>query len=374
MATKQNNMSDQHLIVHSLKVMGSIEGGGIQQVRDQVDALQQATTKLSEAQRDYWTSIAQDNVIVPAEKKILYKEWQQILTEYASLIQEAERAGLSPSFTTYKNYTDAYNELYRELNTVLKLFDDLTSNTPLPDRNNFCYLYATYYDCKDKLRNSIYGQNSSLTYVLDLTPEMQGFTVNSDGTLKEENTTIQCIVNLLKGTDGVDYAVSRKAYYMGEEVGTWEENVLTVPCNIFKDDMNYVTISVKDTNDLELAVKAQINKLYPGEDGDYTVYDMMLSDGAVRVDRYGEKIPETITAQKLIKTSQTQKQTNYGTITAEADNGKEVTVNEYHIDSSESFDDEKDYFVKSKAFMMLYNGKILCTQKDVAAIFYRKEK
>ena len=370
---KESNQSDTHLVVRSLKVLSGISGAGIDTIKDNVQALQNSQQTLAQETKDYWTSIASDGIISPLEKKTLSKEWETIKSEEASLIQEAETAGITTGYTVYDSYTAAYAALYAELVTTLKLFDSMETSTELEDRTAFNTLYETYYAKRDALRSAIYGTNSASTYNLDLTPEMQAAAALSDGSWRDTSASVYITVNLYKGADGIDYAVSRTAYYNGEAIGTWDGNTVTIPISSLKNDTNYITVTVQTADSLQLSAKATVAKIYQGEDGDWRQYDMLLSDNAVKSSDDGMN-PETITAKKIMRNASWERETNYGKITVSADGGEETETGGYTKDETGAYQEGKDYYQKfSPYLLMLDKETALELSADTAAVFYEKE-
>ncbi|MGI5096569.1 hypothetical protein IZU27_02700 [Treponema socranskii] len=153
--TRIINESDKHYVVRSLEVLEGIKGAGISSIRDTIQTLQSAQQSLAQETQDYWSAAADDSMVSPEEKKMLYKEWQHLLDEYASLIQAAVKAQVPENSGTLAAYKNAYTQLYDYIIQRLKLFDDMTRATQLPDRRAFIDLYTTYYAMRDALRDTI---------------------------------------------------------------------------------------------------------------------------------------------------------------------------------------------------------------------------
>ena len=153
--TRIINESDKHYVVRSLEVLEGIKGAGISSIRDTIQTLQNAQQSLAQETQDYWSAAADDSMVSPEEKKMLYKEWQHLLDEYAALIQAAGKAQVPENSGTLAAYKNAYTQLYDYIIQRLKLFDDMTRATQLPDRRAFIDLYTTYYAVRDALRDTI---------------------------------------------------------------------------------------------------------------------------------------------------------------------------------------------------------------------------
>lgn len=377
MATvKEVNQSDQRLVVHSLKVLSSVEGGGIQEIKDNVSMLQQSHTTLAEATYDYWSQIASDSVITPEEKKTLYKEWQTIYREEPALLKEANEAGIGTGHTFYNAYVAAYNALYTYLYSTYDVFGNMQVNTEIADRTAFLNLYESYYSDRDTLRSAIYGTNSVLNYVIDLTPEMQSVPVDKDGNFRNLAQTVYIQVHLYKSTGDADYAVSRAAYYNGDAVGTWDGDTVGIPVTVFTGDNNYISITVTDGDGQQFSVKATVAKLYAGEDGgEYTYYDLELSEGCVRVDSSKSIDPERISVTKLKRTSNYTRETTYGTVTAAVDDGDEVEIGNYNRDTGTGYDGDTDYaarYVPTVIYLDSYHEKVLGFDGNTAIMFMNR--
>lgn len=117
------------------------------------------------------------------------------------------------------------------------------------------------------------------------------------------------------------------------EVGTWNNNVLTLPTSYLKNDVLYVVIKATftDENGTEITreVKAQISKIYSIGTN---VYKMLFPDGEkIKVDNSGAIVePEQLRAEKRVVSKNEENPTDYGKITLEVlPNGIETDFNPY---------------------------------------------
>ena len=157
--TKVDNQSDKHLVVRSLEVLEGVTSPGIKTLKDTVAALQQAQQTQAESTSKYYEEAASDNVITPTEKKVLYKEYLSIRDEVTAVQKEAAEAGIPDTDEALVSYVDSWTTLYTLLIIDLKLFDDMTVNTELEDREAFLSTYQNYYRCLTAVRNEIYNWN-----------------------------------------------------------------------------------------------------------------------------------------------------------------------------------------------------------------------
>ena len=299
--TKVTNNSNKHLVVRSLKVLEGIEGSGLQEIKSTVNALANAQTSLASKTQDYWSVIASDSNITPEEKKTLYKEWKTIQSEYTALINQAAEEGIGEKTTALVAYKAAYQNLYNELVTNLKLFDSMSTTTVISDRDDFIAFYDNYYSTKETLRSLIYQTQGATTYILEIAPDFQTVAVDGNGDYINPEGVITLEVNLLSGTDGIDYAVTRYASIDGETVGVWSGNLLTVPVTEFTENSNYLTITVSDKDGYIFSTSACISKLYAGNSIEQVVTWFLVSDkkeGVTKDESGWSTTPPTMTSDK----------------------------------------------------------------------------
>lgn len=151
---RQNNMADQHLVVRSIEVLdgGGIGGAGGKTIERRLDQVEQSITLLN-SQTDYYSQIAEDNIITPTEKQTLKKESYAINAEYTSILNRADTAGV-----THSSEADAYKQCYKNLTDMwgeLGIFDNMEEETRIPQRNAFNTVYQEYYESRDALNNRI---------------------------------------------------------------------------------------------------------------------------------------------------------------------------------------------------------------------------
>lgn len=371
MKTKVDNRSDEHVIVKSLEVLTDIKGGGISQLKDAVTELRNSQSVLAQQQSDYWSGIASDNNISPEEKKILYKEYQEIKSERPAILEEAQKAGIPEEAEVLVNYKSAYEALYNLLEVQLKVFDRMDKDTKLEDRESFIASYVRYYDTRNTLRSGTY--TSASTYILDLSPEYLAIPCDSKGNWLDADMQVSVEVNLYKGVDGTDYAIERQAVYNGSVIGSWEGNRLYIAVKQLTEDMNNIKVSVKDPAGISLAANLIVSKMYQS-DAAWTMYDMQLSDSAAYVDSDGNMDPAEITVRKVKRGQEYETETTYGRVTAVVD-GKDVyPVNEYTKDKAAGYDRQVSYKKKMNPFYLTVGGAAFMAQDLVMVFYYREDK
>lgn len=139
----ENNMADQALVVGRLKVLQSIEAGGITEIKQSVDAIKKQTNIQLKQQEEYWKTLSNDSVISSVEKQTLKREMENVRQSYAAIIQQATSLGYTSSIL--QDYIRTYETLRDYIYTTLKLFDDMTSETKLNDRDYFNSLFSNYF-------------------------------------------------------------------------------------------------------------------------------------------------------------------------------------------------------------------------------------
>ena len=79
----QNNMADQDLVVHSLKVLNNIDGGGFAEIRRSVDAVKQTVGLQMKQQDEYWKALSDDGIVSTVEKQSLRREMENIRQSFS---------------------------------------------------------------------------------------------------------------------------------------------------------------------------------------------------------------------------------------------------------------------------------------------------
>lgn len=143
MKVYENNMADQALVVRSLKVLDKIDGGGIKEIRNDVNAVKKQLTIQNRIQEEYWSSLSADGVISSVEKQVLKREMAGISRSYSAILTQAEV--YDPTNPWLASFTQTYNDLYLYIYTTLKLFDDMEEDTAIPDRALFNQKFGNYY-------------------------------------------------------------------------------------------------------------------------------------------------------------------------------------------------------------------------------------
>lgn len=160
------NNAENHLVVGSIEVIGDISGSGIKQIKRNVKTLQDSVSVYVGKSEDYWTKLADDGLITPLEKTLLKKEWESIAQTYASVMSEAVAAQVTnaPAIIAYQA---SYNDLRYYLNTTLALFDEMSKDTTIEDRETFNEYFATYYQAENLVQVALaVGQIGSLDFVV----------------------------------------------------------------------------------------------------------------------------------------------------------------------------------------------------------------
>lgn len=190
--TKQINEAGKELIVDSIRILkgDGLHGAGAATIQRKISQLEQSVTILEGKQEDYWSGIGEDNVITPIEKQTLYKEREIIRNEYVSITKRAESVGITGNLV-YQKYDNAYRNLIGMLDD-LKVFDDMSQPTEIPNREQFNDNYSIYYEDRDALQDAItkgYVSEGQGSLDRDAVPGMKLSTnvvrVNSDMTVYE---------------------------------------------------------------------------------------------------------------------------------------------------------------------------------------------
>ncbi|MBO7712206.1 MAG: hypothetical protein J6S85_01725 [Methanobrevibacter sp.] len=139
-----NNMADQDVVVHSIKVLTEIKGGGITEIKRDVEKFNQRNELYQKQQEKYWKALSNDGIIKPFEKVFLKRETENIRQSFSALYYQAEQAEIVNT-SYFSDYIRTYNELRAYLYDTLKLFDDMETETVIADRNEFNSYFSAYY-------------------------------------------------------------------------------------------------------------------------------------------------------------------------------------------------------------------------------------
>lgn len=164
---KVENKAENHLIVGSLEVIQDVSGAGFDVITRAIDSLQQGISTVAKKQTDFFKNISDDSIVTPSEKATLKKQWDEIVNEYYAIMDLAEKKQCEDT-NEVREYSEAYNELRNYLFSELHIFDDMSSNTALPNVDTFNGLYENYYNKQKYAENRCAAGNDYWTLrVLD---------------------------------------------------------------------------------------------------------------------------------------------------------------------------------------------------------------
>ena len=143
MKTYHENKADTALTVKSLKVLENIEGGGITEIRQDMDAIRKQQSFQVKKQEEYWTALSSDGIVSPVEKQSLIREMENITRSEAAILSQAATYGYTG--LVLQDYIATYNDLRNYLYVTLKLFEDMNSETVIDDRDTFNAKFSQYY-------------------------------------------------------------------------------------------------------------------------------------------------------------------------------------------------------------------------------------
>ena len=166
---QQENLADKELVVGSIKVLGSMKGGGTEKVRENIERLQNAVKVQQTKQDDYWSSLTADGVISAVEKKQLKKEFESIEQTYTALITQAEAKGVEMS-DEVRMYERRYEELRDYLFTQLQLFKRMFESTKTESAEVFNGYYNRYYFALQNAQSRVnIGESGKIRVLSSLT-------------------------------------------------------------------------------------------------------------------------------------------------------------------------------------------------------------
>lgn len=241
MKVYENNMADQALVVRSLKVLDKIDGGGIKEIRNDVNAVKKQLTIQNRIQEEYWSSLSADGVISSVEKQVLKREMAGISRSYSAILTQAEV--YDPTNPWLASFTQTYNDLYLYIYSTLKLFDDMEEDTAIPDRALFNQKFGNYYWLENIIQIAISAG------ILDQINFRVLTSLNEPG---EENETGIYKGGLYQYTNGAWKSVTTGAYK-----GPQHELPGTEEGAFFISDETFSMVDVLNVNDDELYINGE---------------------------------------------------------------------------------------------------------------------
>lgn len=279
--------------------------------------------------------------------------------------------GISRADNGYKLKLKDYSENLYTVGSIPNYVSNATKRL-----NNSVAINPNYKDEPIAIKGEKGADGKDYRYTLDISPEAQSVSVDEDNNLLLDEIEISAYFydkeTLI--TDNITYKAiieTDKQY----EVGTWNNNVLTLPTSYLKNDVLYVIIKAiytKDGTEITRQAKAQISKLYGVGTN---IYKMLFPDGEkIKVDNSGNIVePSQLRAEKRVVSKNEENPTDFGKITLEVlPNGNETDFNPYsQIESSENYLESKKYYVKAKAFLLKVSDNVaLAESENVGALFF----
>lgn len=147
MVETERNMRGEHLVVQSLEVLEDFSGKAARVIEAKIGNVRETLVSVASRADKFYQDAAADGIITPEEKKSLKRDFVALRRTYLSILQQAEIKGLSddPRIT---GLTIVYNALYNYLNTTIKVFDDMSSNTVITSSDDMNGYYDDYYDAQ----------------------------------------------------------------------------------------------------------------------------------------------------------------------------------------------------------------------------------
>lgn len=143
MKNYENNMADQDLIVHSLRVLSDIKNPALTQLKREVNTAQKNAIQIAQKNDRYWKELSSDNIITPVEKKIIQREMESIANSYTALYTQAVAEHYDQA-DFFIDYMATYNALREYIYSTLQLFNNMEANTEV-DREEFNEYFSDYY-------------------------------------------------------------------------------------------------------------------------------------------------------------------------------------------------------------------------------------
>lgn len=286
MSLKALNNADRAAVFGSVKVLGKVDGSNIRTIKTTVNALAAAVAVQAAKTDNWWSALASDLIITPTEKRTLYLQWKQIQSAYTSLLQLADEAGIEDDIDILTDFKVGYDELYKYLYSTAKIFDDMSSNTTIRDREAFNLLFTNFYDDEYAVQNYINGSRTqalvadSAMVFLNVTNENIHIPVDSSGNVLSGILPMTVTAGLYAGstpiTSGVSFSVTEKdGISINKTLG-----IITIAEGASLADYTELTVTCL-YNNVTYTAKVGITKIYNGysqpryeiePSADYAVY------------------------------------------------------------------------------------------------------
>lgn len=161
---KADNQSDKHLTIAGLTVLGDVQSNNLSQLQKQVQNNFDKTQNLTAQQKDFWSELANDNIITAVEKKQLKQELAVITQTHTSIINLASEKGEQDN-PLIMMYDAKYGDLLDYINKV-KLFDEMAKSTNV-DKTEFTRKFTEYYDSEIVAQSIFTGKTAATIRVLN---------------------------------------------------------------------------------------------------------------------------------------------------------------------------------------------------------------
>ena len=143
MKTYENNMADQDVVVHSLRVLTEVKSPALSQLKRDLNTQQVTAQALARKQERFYKSLSDDGIISPMEKKIVQREMESIATSYTALYQQAVAEHYEQA-AFFQDYMATYQALRDYIYSTLHLFDNMDEDTEV-NREEFNSYFSDYY-------------------------------------------------------------------------------------------------------------------------------------------------------------------------------------------------------------------------------------
>ena len=251
MKSYENNMADQDVIVHSIRVLSDIKNPALSQLKREIDLTQNASAALAQRTDRFWNSLSDDGIISPLEKKIVQREMESIANSYTALYTQAveEQYDTAPFFV---DYMATYAALRDYIYSTLHLFDNMEEDTEV-DREEFNAAFADYY----------YSENIAIVSMTVGVITDMGFKVlNSLNDPGEEGQVGVYQGSLYQYINGTWKIIDRELYY-GKSAAlpaAMDGRYFLCTANGMLDDALYVNDEPLEINDEILTLYANYEK------------------------------------------------------------------------------------------------------------------
>lgn len=213
-------------------------------------------------------------------------------------------------------------------------------------------------------------------YMLDISPDST--TVFADLNGAATVPSVQFGAYLFNDATDISASSTFKAYINNQEVGSWDNNIVTIPTSAFAEDSTQIKISAT-YGSITRTGFATLTKVFGT-----TFYQLLPSTQTIKVQQNGEIVPSlvTVTKQKITSSGYYQAGDNEGVVYGRTlPGGTLQKIGYFKVEAGEQFDESKQYCTETEPFMLSVATEsgsgadiVIGDEENNAIIFYTRKE